>query len=75
VTGAVTGMVWGVDTYTGDSAVAAASVHAGAVKDGETAIIKVTVLAPLNQYQGSVRNGVTSHEFGRFGTAYKVERV
>jgi len=75
VTGATEGMVWGVDTYTGDSAIAAAAVHAGLVGVGETAIVKVTVMAPLNQYQGSTRNGVTSHEFGRFGTAYRLERV
>ena len=75
VTGAVEGMVWGTDVYTGDSVLAAVAVHAGAVKAGETAIIKVTVMQPLQQYQGSIRHGVTSHEFGRFGTAYKVEAV
>ena len=75
VTGALDGMVWGTDTYTGDSMLAAVAVHAGVVKDGEAGIIKVTVLAPLTQYQGSLRHGVTTHDFGRFGTAYKVERV
>ena len=75
VTGAIEGMVWGTDAYTGDSALAAASIHAGAVKDGETGIVKVTVLTPLSQYQGSIRNGVTTHDFGRFGTAYRVEKV
>jgi hypothetical protein len=75
VTGVAEGPVWGTDIYTGDSALAVAAVHAGAVKAGETGIIKVTVVAPLPQYQGSVRNGVTSHEFGRFGTAYRVARV
>jgi hypothetical protein len=75
VTGATEGMVWGTDTYTGDSVLAAAAVHAGAVKAGETAVIKVTVMKPLAQYQGSTRHGVTTHEFGRFGTAYKVEGI
>jgi len=75
VTGAADGMLWGTDVYTGDSALAAAAVHAGAVKAGETAVVRVTVTAPLTQYQGSVRNGVTSHDFGRFGTAYRVDRV
>lgn len=75
VTGTTEGMVWGTDTYTGDSVVAVAAVHAGAVKDGESAVVKVTVMAPLAQYQGSVRHGVTTHDFGRFGTAYKVETV
>jgi hypothetical protein len=50
-------------------------VHAGAVKAGETAVVRVTVMPSLTQYQGSFRNGVTSHDFGRFGAAYRVDRV
>lgn len=75
VTGAVEGSLWGTDIYTADSALATAAVHAGAVKAGETAVVRVTVMPPLAQYQGSVRNGVTSHDFGRFGAAYRVDRV
>ena len=75
VTGAADGSLWGTDVYTGDSALATAAVHAGAVKAGETAVVRVTVMPPLTQYQGSVRNGVTSHDFGRFGTAYRVTRL
>ena len=75
VTGMTQGMVWGTDVYTGDSALAPACVHAGIMKETETAIVKVTVMAPLLQYQGSARHGITTHDFGRFGTAYKVERV
>jgi hypothetical protein len=75
VTGAVDGSLWGTDVYTGDSALATAAVHAGAVKAGETAVVRVTVMAPLAQYQGSVRNGVTSHDFGRYGTAYQVHSL
>jgi hypothetical protein len=75
VQGDTQGRLWGTDIYTGDSPLAAVAVHAGAVKAGESAIIKVTVVRPLKQYQGSVRNGVTSNDFGRFGTAYKVTRI
>ncbi len=75
VTGAVDGSLWGTDVYTGDSALASAAVHAGAVKAGETALVRVTVVDPLAKYQGSVRNGVTSHDYGRYGTAYRVDRV
>ncbi len=73
--GATEGMVWGTDTYTGDSPLAVAAVHSGAVEAGETGIVKVTVAPPLQQYSGSVRHGVTTHDFGRFGTAFKVEAV
>jgi hypothetical protein len=75
VTGAADGMLWGTDVYTGDSALGAAAVHAGALQPGETGVVRVTVMPPPGQYQGSVRHGVASHDYGRFGTAYKVERV
>lgn len=75
VTGASDGMVWGTDVYTGDSSLAAAAVHAGTVKPGETAVVRVTVMPPLPHYQGSVRNGITSHDYGSYGTAYRVDRL
>ncbi len=75
VTGDATGSVWGTDIYTGDSAIAAAAVHAGLVKVGETLVVKVTVEQPLAKYQGSVQNGVTSHEFGHYGTAYRLAAI
>ena len=75
VTGAIDGSVWGTDVYTGDSVLAAAAVHAGVVKPGETAVVRITVMSPLAQYHGSVRNGVTSHDYGRYGSAYGVDRL
>ena len=75
VTGAIDGSVWGTDVYTGDSVLAAAAVHAGVVKPGETAVVRITVMSPLALYHGSVRNGVTSHDYGRFGSAYGVDRL
>jgi hypothetical protein len=75
VTGEAAGSLWGTDIYTGDSALAAAAVHAGLVKAGETAVVKVTVEQPLTRYQGSLQNGVTSHDFGHYGTAYRLARV
>jgi hypothetical protein len=38
-------------------------------------VLKVTVVPPLNAYKGSVRNGVTSHDFARYGSAYRLEAV
>lgn len=75
VTGAIEGSLWGTDIYTGDSSLAAAAVHAGVAKAGETVVVRVTVMPPLVQYRGSVRNGVASHDYGRYGTAYRVDRV
>lgn len=75
VTGDVNGPLWGTGVYTGDSTLAAACVHAGLLAPGETRIVKVVVEAPLPQYQGSVRHGVTSHDFGRYGTAFRVAAI
>jgi len=75
VTGDASGPLWGTDVYTGDSAVSAAAVHAGLVGVGEAAVVRITVVPPLTQYSGSTRNGVTSREFGPFGTAYRLASV
>ncbi len=75
VTGETIGPLWGTDTYTGDSSIAVAAVHAGLVKPGETAVVKVTVERPLARYGGSVRNGVTSQDYGSYGTAYSLARA
>ncbi len=75
VTGEASGSLWGTDVYTGDSAIAVAAVHAGLVKIGESVVVKVTVERPLPHYQGSARNGVTSHDFGQYGTAYRLAAI
>jgi len=75
VRGASEGPLWGTGTYTGDSSLAAAAVHAGLLTADETAILKVTVVAPLPRYHGSVRRGVTSHDFGRYGSAFRLSAI
>jgi hypothetical protein len=75
VEGAATGTVWGTDTYTGDSALPAAAVHAGAVRLGESGVVKVTVVEPLGQYRGTARHGITTSSYGRYDTAYRVDAV
>ncbi len=56
-------------------ALAPAAVHAGLVKPGDSAVVKVTVVAPPAQFQGCVRHGVTSHDFGRYGSAYRLNAI
>ena len=75
VTGEAAGPLWGTDVYTGDSAIAVAAVHAGIVKVGETKVVKIVVEKPLRQYRGSTRNGETSHDFGQYGTAYRLAGI
>ncbi len=73
VTGELGGSVWGTDIYTGDSALAAAAVHAGVLEVGQTAVVKVTMLPGLDGYAGTTRAGVTSSSFGGYPNSFKVE--
>jgi hypothetical protein len=75
VQGAAEGPLWGTDVYTGDSSLGAAAAHAGLVKPGESAVVRVTSVAPPPSFTGSSRNGVTSHDFGRYGSAYTLAAV
>ncbi|HXG58550.1 MAG TPA: LCCL domain-containing protein [Thermoanaerobaculia bacterium] len=68
------GAVWGSNPYTTDSNLAKAAVHAGAVRAGETAVVKVTIVAGQPKYAGSTKNGVTTSSWGRYGKSYRVER-
>lgn len=75
VTGEANGPLWGTDVYTGDSSIAVAAVHAGVLKPGESGIVKITVAPPQSGYLGSTRHGVTSHDFGQYGTAYRIGAI
>lgn len=75
VIGQIDGSLWGSDVYTGDSLIGTAAVHAGLVKPLEVAVLKVTVVTPPPSFAGSVRHGVTSHDFGRYGSAYRLSRI
>lgn len=73
VTGSVDGTIWGTDTYTDDSPLATAAVHAGLVAPGQQANIRVTILPGQQSYTGSTRNGVTSLAYHDFGGSYRIE--
>jgi len=75
ITGAAEGQVWGTDTYTRDSAIGAAAVHAGLLRPGETRVLRLTVVAPLKAYPGSVRNGVTTSDYGDFPHAWRLSAL
>ena len=75
VTGTDTGMAWGTDVYSGDSHIALAAVHAGLVKVGDQAVVKVVSVPPPPSFSGSARHGVTTHDFGRYGGAFTISAV
>jgi len=61
---AAQGGVYGTNIYTLDSSLAIAAVHAGALKPGQTAVVRVTVLGPQVGFQASVQNGIISNAYG-----------
>jgi hypothetical protein len=71
VTGTTDGSVWGTGTYTDDSALAAAAVHAGVVAPGETANLTVEVLPGQASYKGSANHGVASADYGAWEGSFK----
>lgn len=72
VTGVGSGSVWGSGPYTTDSTLGAAAVHAGVLKEGETAVIKVRVKADAGGYAGSTRNGVATRDWGPYQGCFEV---
>ena len=75
VTGATEGQLWGTDIYSGDSTIGAAAVHAGLLKPGETDFLRITVVTPPEKFPGTVRNGVTSTDYGRYQYAWKLSAI
>jgi hypothetical protein len=70
------GPLWGTDTYTSDSNLGTACVHAGVLKPSENGLVKVTIVKPLPVFQASTRNGITSHAWSTgWHGAFQVERV
>jgi hypothetical protein len=72
VTGAANGGLWGTDTYTTDSTLALAAVHAGVLKVGQTGVVKVLIVPPPAAFAGSTRNGVTSNNYQAYPGAYQI---
>lgn len=58
--------VWGTDLYTLDSNLAVAAVHAGLVKPGETATVRVRVVQSPPQFTSTFRNNVNSTAYGNY---------
>ncbi len=72
------GDVWGEGVYHEDSHVAATAVHAGLLQPGQTGVLKISYHYITNRaysFEGTTRNGVTSHTSrGTYGR-YTVELV
>jgi hypothetical protein len=72
VTGAANGSLWGTEMYTLDSTLAAAAVHMGVLKIGQTGNVKVVIMGPSVGFIGSTRNGLTSSPYQNYPGAYRI---
>jgi LCCL domain len=64
------GSVWGSGTYTDDSRICRAAVHAGVISSNG-GIVTIQASGGLRSYAGSNSNGVTSGKWGSFGGSFR----
>ena len=62
--GGAASTVWGSGSYTDDSSVCTAAVHAGLIGFAQGGTVTVEVRAGLPAYAGSTSNGVTTKPYG-----------
>jgi hypothetical protein len=70
--GGTFGSVWGSGTYTDDSSVCTAGVHAGVISQQSGGVVIVEISPGLGSYQGSTANGVTSQDWGNWYGSFQV---
>jgi hypothetical protein len=75
IIGSKQGSLWGSDVYTADSSVSAAAVHAGILHDGERGMVKISILAGRDHYEGSDRNGVSSAAWAKWDQSFRIEKA
>jgi LCCL domain len=75
VTGVAEGQVWGSGPYTRDSVIGAAAVHAGLLKPGKSAVLRLTVVPARKSYPGTTRNGVTSSDYAEFPDCWELSPI
>ena len=74
VTGATNGTLYGSNPYTTDSLLAAAVVHVGFLKPGETGIVRVKMMGNLAMYAGATRNGLASSNYSGY-PGYEISKA
>ena len=72
VVGSLSGSVYGTGSYTDDSSIGTAAVHAGLLKDGEAGFVMVTLEGGKDSYEASTQNGVTTYSYGSWGGGFRL---
>lgn len=66
------GALWGTDTYTDDSSLPAAVVHAGLLPAGQRGTVVVRISGPQSSFTGSSRHGIVSAEYGAYDGSFQL---
>lgn len=64
------GAVWGTETYTDDSSICTAAVHAGLITPESGGAVNIRIGPGQESYRGSTANGVTSSDYGPFDGSF-----
>ena len=62
--------VWGSDTYTADSSICNAAVHAGVIRRQFGGNVNLVMKTGLDRYVGGIRNGVSALLYTSYSVAY-----
>ena len=64
------GTVWGSELYTADSSICTAAVHAGKITLARGGEVTIEFRAGKQTYGATVRNGITSHNYGQYPRSF-----
>jgi hypothetical protein len=67
------GSVWGTDTYTQDSSICNAAVHAGKFSRESGGTVEIELRPGESSYQGSTRNTIKTNDYGAYGRSFVVK--
>jgi hypothetical protein len=69
--GATQGSIWGTDTYTDDSSICLAAVHAGELTLTAGGAVLVEIAPGLAEYVGTTRNGIASSSYPAWDASFR----
>ncbi len=70
--GPASGRVWGTDTYTDDSSICTAAVHAGVITVASGGTVTIEIRPAADSYRGTIRNGITSKSYGYYAGSFVI---
>jgi len=65
--------VWGTDTYTLDSSICTAAVHAGKIQLESGGPVTIELRPGEDSYKGTLRNGIKTSDYGQYGSSFIVK--